>query len=92
MPLYSTYIINAMLQLSQNENNYLAPIIAGLSNIKAEFATTPLKETTMNWFRKYGSKSDYYTYPGSLTTSPCAESVTWIILKNKSKISARQVK
>jgi carbonic anhydrase len=78
-----------MLQLSQNDNNYLAPIIAGLSNIKAENATTPLKETTMNW---YDSKSDYYTYPGSLTTSPCTESVTWIILKNKSKISARQVK
>lgn len=31
--------------------------------------------------------SSYYTYPGSLTTPPCTETVTWVILQNWLSVS-----
>ena len=33
----------------------------------------------------------YYTFPGSLTTPPCSEGVTWYVLKTQSSISSAQV-
>lgn len=32
----------------------------------------------------------YYTYPGSLTTPPCSETVTWIVLSDVAEMSAAQ--
>jgi carbonic anhydrase len=33
----------------------------------------------------------YFTFPGSLTTPPCTESVTWFVLKTPETISKEQV-
>ncbi len=33
----------------------------------------------------------YYTFPGSLTTPPCSEEVTWFVLKKPSELSAAEI-
>jgi carbonic anhydrase len=33
----------------------------------------------------------YYAFPGSLTTSPCSENVTWLVLKHPVVISAAEI-
>jgi len=37
------------------------------------------------------SSRAYYTFPGSLTTPPCSEGVTWFVLKTPSEISAEEI-
>jgi carbonic anhydrase len=34
----------------------------------------------------------YYTFPGSLTTPPCSENVTWFVLKHPATVSAEEIK
>ena len=36
------------------------------------------------------STSRYYTYPGSLTTPPCTETVTWFVLHDYAQLSSEQ--
>ena len=34
----------------------------------------------------------YYTFPGSLTTPPCTENVTWFVLKHPATLSAEEIR
>lgn len=43
------------------------------------------------WLRKTANQRHYYTYPGSLTTEPFSECVTWMAFTSPFQLSRRQV-
>jgi carbonic anhydrase len=47
---------------------------------------------TMNPIELIPKDKDYYTYPGSLTTPPCSEIVTWYVVKDQIEVSEDQIK
>jgi len=75
----------------QNDNPQLEGIISNLANIQRSEQTVSLPVNAMNWVDDIVSFFNYYTYLGSLTTTPCSEVVTWIVLKKRIGVSAAQV-
>lgn len=53
--------------------------------------TTPLVLLAKDIDALLPKDRSYYRFNGSLTTPPCSEGVRWLVLKNYSKISAKQV-
>ena len=53
-----------------------------------EHAVTDVRINANQFFPK---NMDYYTYAGSLTTPPCSEIVTWIVLKTPVQVSKPQI-
>uniref|UniRef100_A0A1B6H913 Alpha-carbonic anhydrase domain-containing protein n=1 Tax=Homalodisca liturata TaxID=320908 RepID=A0A1B6H913_9HEMI len=47
---------------------------------------------SLSWFADLGEPTNYFTYPGSLTTFPYSENVIWIVYPRPLLISFRQVK
>jgi len=37
------------------------------------------------------SDRGYYIFPGSLTTPPCSENVTWFVLRHPATVSAEEI-
>jgi carbonic anhydrase len=68
---------------------FLAKILsAGLP----EKTTSPaVTVEALNLADAFTDLSSYYTYPGSLTTPPCSEIVTWLVLKQFAQISPSQL-
>ncbi|NXA35070.1 CAH7 anhydrase, partial [Eudromia elegans] len=69
---------------------------ANMNRLTDAFYMVKFKGTKAQ-FRSFNPKCllplslDYWTYPGSLTTPPLNESVTWIVLKEPIKISEKQL-
>lgn len=61
-----------------------------LRKIRRGDSYTLLESSAMTWLGNYLT-GKYYTYWGSLTTPPCNEVVTWIVLENAVEIGYRQV-
>ena len=72
-------------------NSFLQKLIdAGLPKTSTD--TSSVSTGEINLADGLSSKSKYYTYPGSLTTQPCSETVTWILLKDQKELSSSQYK
>lgn len=54
--------------------------------------STPVFIEGLNLADGLTNTAAYYTYPGSLTTPPCDENVTWIVLEQPAQMSQEQFK
>ena len=71
------------------ENEAFAPV---WDNLPAEESPeTTIDGATINAADLLPDTFTYYTYPGSLTTPPCSEGVTWLVLTTPIEMSAEQI-
>lgn len=69
-------------------NQFLAPFMAHLPKEEDAEYNAP---DTYNVASFLPANQSYSTYPGSLTTPPCSEIATWIVLDNPVEASANQI-
>ncbi|HYB28920.1 MAG TPA: carbonic anhydrase family protein [Solirubrobacteraceae bacterium] len=78
----------AMLYKIGRPNRFLDELIsAGLPQKEGQTVHAPVE---VNLADGLTDASAYYTYAGSLTTPPCAENVTWFVLKRPAELSEPQ--
>ncbi len=81
-------VIGIMFKEGQ-ENPFLANFT---SNLPANKGERYISSDSVNVENLLPTNRDYYTYTGSLTTPPCSEIVTWLVLKSNIEASTTQIK
>jgi carbonic anhydrase len=78
-----------MVYVIGNPNRFISELIAdGLPKKSGDEVADSTKH--INVGEALTSTARYYTYPGSLTTPPCSETVTWLVLHDFAQLSKNQ--
>ncbi|XP_049842884.1 carbonic anhydrase 1-like [Schistocerca gregaria] len=84
-------VLSVLLDHNENGNPVLPPVVWALQRIQNYGDVTNLDTGLALESLLPNDRHLYYTYPGSLTTPPCDEAVTWIIFRQHVPISSEQV-
>lgn len=81
------------MQASNEENSLISSLVDTLKDIpKAGMSKVLPSFDALQWFVSVRDVNDYYyTYPGSLTTSPYSENVIFIVFPKPLSLSFKQV-
>ena len=71
-----------------NESVFLQHFTDSLPDVKDEHFTSTELVSVHDLF---SVEESYYTYSGSLTTPPCSEIVTWLVMKTPVEASVSQI-
>jgi carbonic anhydrase len=78
-----------MLYVIGRTNRFISAVLAnGLPKKSGEQVDVPSEHVNVG--DALTSTARYYTYSGSLTTPPCSETVTWLVLHDAAQLSNRQ--
>jgi carbonic anhydrase len=81
-------VVGVIFEIGKTPNPFVQVLIdAGLPRKNGD---TTVTATPINLADVLPDTSSYFTYAGSLTTPPCTENVTWIVLANTAKVSQPQ--
>ncbi|KAH9524203.1 Carbonic anhydrase 14 [Bulinus truncatus] len=83
-------VLGFMFELSDTNNTNYNEIVRNLASVVASGSTVYLTPASLKSFLP-PAFSNFYRYPGSLTTPACDESVTWTVFKETVKISEKQL-
>jgi carbonic anhydrase len=81
-------VVGVLFEIGYYVNPFIQELIdAGLPATSTDTTET---EDLINVADALTDTSAYYTYAGSLTTPPCSETVTWVVLSKPNRLSHRQ--
>jgi hypothetical protein len=80
-----------LLQGSHTENAAMGELVDLLDSVRVGNSSITLSPSALTWLWKGLDPSTYFTYKGSLTTPPCTEGITWIVLKRHGHVGISQV-
>ena len=82
-------VLGQIFKVSSRPNQFLQRLLdAGLPEKSHEETTSSRRIDLEDAFTNTAS---YYTYSGSLTTPPCSEIVTWVVLKRPARMTRKQL-
>ena len=81
-------VLGVFIRVGDTTNSFLKPIF---DNIPATEGEKDVEGVTVNVTGLLPREHDYYTYAGSLTTPPCSEGVSWMVLENSVSVSKEQL-
>jgi len=88
-PASSNKAVVGQLFLIGRSNRFISELLAnGLPQKSGDVVDVPSQ--AINLKDALTNTSRYYTYPGSLTTPPCTETVTWFVLRQFAQLSREQ--
>ena len=82
-------VVVAVLINAGRSNDFLQSIFVHVPHEKGKEEATGV---TVDATTLLPESRAYFTFPGSLTTPPCSENVTWFVLKNPVEASSSQIK
>ncbi|CAH0391583.1 unnamed protein product [Bemisia tabaci] len=82
-------VLGVLLQVGEESHEEIEKIVQLIPHI--QFKGQKIPTGTIDPAKFLPADVSYWTYPGSLTTPPCSESVIWIIFKQPVTVSERQV-
>ena len=85
-------VIAVFLQVTNQDNPRFEKLFGNLKNVKCGGESIKMRESFSLSSFLPSSRLEFYRYQGSLTTPPCSETVTWIILKRGLLIGRNQLK
>ncbi|MET1077397.1 MAG: carbonic anhydrase family protein [Pseudomonas sp.] len=81
-------VVAVLLEEGAQDNAFLQPVWSHLPPTPSE--PQPLAEPKLNLTQLLPREQGYYSYQGSLTTPPCSEGVSWLVLNHPVTLSPQQ--